>query len=330
MNIRPIGRWWMVGLLVAALVPSLFAGGRGESAAAADGQKTFAIVYPIVHPFFEPVTELATSYGREQNVRIITRAPEGTAVQQQIEIMENLISMKVDGIALCATDPNALTPYLNRAVDAGIPVIAFESDMPASKRYGFMGTDNYNAGVHLGHVVGRELNGQGKMIIVTGLPTQLSLNERIRGIRECLAANYPGVEIVDIQTGQGDPAMTLNVIEAMIQAHPDFDVFTSIDATGGPVAVSVWRARGWTQNNHKIITFDDMPENLDGLRSNIVTAVITQRQWTWGPKIVDRLLDLNAGRGIINYDDTGTIEITARNVETYRTEDAWQYSFARR
>lgn len=290
-------------------------------------QKTFAIVYPIVHPFFEPVTKMATEYAAKQGIKIITKAPEGTDVRGQIEIMENLISMKVSGIALCATDPVALIPYVNKAVEAGIPVIAFESDMPGSKRYAFMGTDNYNAGVHLGHVVGRELGGKGKMIICTGLPTQKSLNDRIRGIRECLDANYPGVKIVDLQTGQGDPALTLSVIEAQIQANPDFDVFTSIDATGGPVAVSIWRAKGWKSDKHKIITFDDMPENLQGLREGLATAVITQRQWTWGPKIVDRLNDIIAHKGVINYDDTGTIEITSKNVGSYYSSEPWKFVF---
>lgn len=314
--------------MMALVATAAFAGGGGDSSgASADAEKTYAIIYPIVHPFFEPVTVSAEARGAEVGVEIITQAPEGTAVQQQIQIMENLISMKVDGIALCATDPTALAPYLNKAVDAGIPVINFESDMPGTKRYAFMGTDNYNAGVHLGHVVGRELDGNGKMIICTGLPTQRSLNERIRGIEECLEANYPGVQIVDLQTGQGDPALTLSVIEAQIQAHPDFDVFTSIDATGGPVAVSIWRSKGWTSDDHMIITFDDMPENLQGLREGQAQAVITQRQWTWGPKIVDVLSDVIDGKGVVNYDDTGTIEITADNVESYRTEDAWEFVF---
>jgi ribose transport system substrate-binding protein len=315
---------WLALALVLAVAAQVFAGGEGE---AAKGEKTFAIVYPIVHPFFEPVTKMATDYGKTKGVRILTFAPEGTLVNQQIQIMEDLISKKVNGIALCATDPVALVPYLNKAVDAGIPTIAFESDMPESKRQAFMGTHNYRAGVHLGHVLARELNYKGKSIICTGLPTQLSLNERIRGIKECLAANYPNVQIVDLQTGQGDPALTLNVIEAQIQAHPDFNVFTSIDATGGPVAVSIWRAKGWKGDKHKIVTFDDMPENLAGIKEGIVNAVITQTQWTWGPKIVDVLLSLGEGKAVINYDDTGTIEITAKNVDTYRQDKAWAYKF---
>ena len=298
-----------------------------STTAAKSKQKTFAIVYPIVHPFFEPVTKLATSYGVEKNVKIITKAPEGTDVRQQIEIMENLISMKVDGIALCATDPVAQIPYVEKAAKAGIPVIAFESDMPGSMRSAFIGTDNYNAGVHLCHVAARELNNKGSMIITTGLPTQKSLNERIRGIKECLAANYPDVKIADVQTGQGDPALTLSVIEAQIAAHPDFDVFTSIDATGGPVAVSIWRAKGWKGDKHKIVTFDDMPENLAGIREGIVNAVITQRQTTWGPKIIDALNNIIDHKPVVNYDDTGTVEITKKNVETYTKDPPWAYVF---
>ncbi len=318
----------VLALVLVVLLPvALLAGGQKEGAAAAPKDKTFAIVYPIVHPFFEPVTKMAVEYGKTKNVKIETFAPEGTLVDQQIKIMENLIAKKVNGIALCATDPVALTPYVGKAIEAGIPVIAFESDMPESTRQAFMGTHNYRAGVHLGHVAARELNYKGKMIICTGLPTQASLNERIRGIKECLEKNYPDVKIVDLQTGQGDPALTLNVIESQIQAHPDFDVFTSIDATGGPVAVSIWRAKGWKGDKHKIVTFDDMPENLAGIEEGIVNAVITQTQWTWGPKIVDVLLALNAGKPVINYDDTGTIEITAKNVKTYRQEQAWPYKF---
>ena len=181
----------LIAMMAAAILS--FANGGSEDEAM-DSQKTYAIIYPIVHPFFEPVTDTAIERGKEVGVKIITKAPEGTAVQQQIEIMENLITMKVDGIALCATDPTALTPYLNKAVEAGIPVINFESDMPGTKRYAFMGTDNYNAGVHLGHVVGKELNGQGKMIICTGLPTQRSLNERIRGIRNVSPPIIPALK----------------------------------------------------------------------------------------------------------------------------------------
>lgn len=281
---------------------------------------TFAIVYPIVHPFFEPVTEMAMEYGRQKGVEVLTRGPESTDVVQQIEIVRELIQLRVDGLALCATDPDALTPLVDEAIAAGVPTIAFESDMPMSSRICFLGTDNYKAGQHLAEVLARELGYRGKAIICTGLPTQMSLNQRIKGIQDTLAAKYPEIAIVDLRTGKGDYALTLQVIEAQIRAHPDFDSFTSIDATGGPAAVSIWKAKGWKGDRHKIITFDDMPQNLAGIRAGIVSSVVSQKQWTWGPLIIDRLLDIRAGREVVDYYDTGTVEITKKNLDTYRSE----------
>jgi ribose transport system substrate-binding protein len=145
---------------------------------------------------------------------------------QQVEILENLIAMKVDGIAVVPTDSETVAPIVNKAIEAGIQVIAFESDIPKSNRAGFQGTDNFKAGQALGEEIGTQLNGQGKLIVATGLPTQLSLNQRLDGMKSVLESKYPGVEILDIQSGQGDPSITLNVIEGMIQAYPDFDVFS--------------------------------------------------------------------------------------------------------
>src|SRR5690554_393841 len=63
------------------------------------GKKSYAIVYPVIHQFFDPVTQGAEAYAKELgDVELFIQAPEGGQVQQQIEIMENLISMKVDGI----------------------------------------------------------------------------------------------------------------------------------------------------------------------------------------------------------------------------------------
>jgi len=308
----------LAALLALRPARSAAEGAPEKPAPARQPQRTFAIVYPIVHPFFEPVTEMAIAYGRSRGVRIIARGPESTDVRQQIQIMESLIAERVDGIALCATDPDALTPLADRAIAAGIPTIAFESDMPGSRRLCFLGTDNYKAGQHLAEVLARELGGRGQALLCTGLPTQMSLNQRIQGIRDTLGERYPEIRIADLRTGKGDPELTLAVIEQQVARFPDFDSFTSIDATGGPAAVAIWKAKGWKGDRHKIVTFDDMPDNLAGIRAGIVNSVISQKQWTWGPLIIDRLLDLIAGRPVPDYYDTGTVEITRSNVDSYR------------
>lgn len=280
-------------------------------------ERTFAIVFPVVHPFFEPVAEKAQAYADKVGVKLLIYAPDKFDVRQQVEILENLIAMKVDGIAVVPTDSEAVAPIVNKAIEAGIKVIAFESDIPKSNRAGFMGTDNLKAGQALGAEIGKQLNGKGKIIVATGLPTQLSLNQRLDGMKEVLARDFPGVEILDVQSGQGDPSITLSVIESMIQANPDFDVFSSIDATGGPVAAAIWKAKGWTKDDKMIITFDNVPENIQGVKDGIITSLISQRQWTWGDQLVKDLNTLVDGGKVENYVDTGNIVINNDNVDTY-------------
>lgn len=311
-------------LIVMLLTMSLILAGCGggstsnETSTPKEGDgRTFAIVFPIVHPFFEPVAENAKTYAKEVGAELLVYAPDKFDVRQQVEILENLIAMKVDGIAVVPTDSEAVAPIINKALDAGIKVIAFESDIPKSNRLGFQGTDNLKAGQALGEEIGQQLNGTGKIIVATGLPTQLSLNQRLDGMKEVLASKYPGIEILDIQSGQGDPSITLNVIESMIQAHPDFDVFSGIDATGGPVAAAVWKAKGWTKDDKKIITFDNVPENVQGVKDGIITSLISQRQWTWGDQLIKDLITLCDGGTVPNYVDTGSVVINIDNVDTY-------------
>lgn len=288
-----------------------------EAAATPTDQRTFAIVFPIVHPFFEPVAEKAQAYADEVGVKLLVYAPDKFDVRQQIEILENLIAMKVDGIAVVPTDSEVVAPIINKALDAGIQVIAFESDIPKSNRKGFQGTDNLKAGNALGEEIGKQLNGKGKLIVATGLPTQLSLNQRLDGMKQVLQEKYPDIEILDIQSGQGDPSITLSVIESMIQAHPDFDVFSGIDATGGPVATAIWKAKGWTKEDKMIITFDNVPENIQGVKDGIITSLISQKQWTWGDQLIKDLNTLCDGGSVPNYVDTGNIVINIDNVDTY-------------
>lgn len=287
-------------------------------------KKTFAVVFPVVHPFFEPVGVAAEKFAKENGWDVTVKAPTKFDVQQQIEIMENLIAMKVDGIGIGATDPKALAPYVDKAVDAGIKVITFETDTPDSKRMAYMGTDNYLAGRHLAYALASALSNKGKVLMLTGLPTQRSLNRRIEGIQDVLKEKFPDIQIVDSQSSHGDPAKAVSMTEDMIQAHPDFDAFVGIDATAGPSAVSVWKAKGWKGNEKKIITFDNMPENLQGLRDGYITSIITQMQHTWGVKILTKLNDLVEGKGIEENEDTGNVEITSKNIDTYMDEPIYK------
>lgn len=282
-------------------------------------KRTFAIVYPVIHPFFDPVTVSAEKYCEEhEGFEVLIKAPEGGNVQQQVEIVENLIAMKVDGIAIGSTDADALAPIIDKAVDSGIPVVTFDTDTPNCKRAGYIGTDNYKGGVHMAHVIAKHMDEKGEVIILQGVPTQLNLVERLRAVEETMAAEYPNIKIVDVQAGYADPAKGVELLESMIQANPDFGVYSGMGGCGGPAGIAVWKAKGWTNKDKKIVTFDNTDENIQGLRDGIIYALVSQNQHTWGEKIFDSLNKLCDGETISEFDDTGTVEITIDNIDTYQ------------
>ena len=276
-------------------------------------ERTFAVVYPIIHPFFEDTSRGAEEAAAAIGAKVQLHGPDVFDVQKQIEIVENLIAMKVDGFGIGSTDSKALTPLIDKAMDAGIKVVSFDTDAPDSKRLSYIGTDNFNAGKHMGEALVKQLDGKGTVLVSMGVPSQLNLKQRLDGVEEVLK-DYPDVVIIDTQSGQGDPAKTLANIEDMVKAHPDFDALIGIDAAAAPAAATVWKGKGLQQ---VVIVFDDLPETLQGIRDGQITISIAQKQFLWGQLMIERLNEACDGIAIPENEDTGTIEITIDNVDTY-------------
>lgn len=291
-------------LAPAALVVCMF------SAAAAE--RTFAVVYPIINPFFEGTSIGAEAEAKDLGVDVLIKGPDRFDVQQQIEIVENLIAMRVDGFGIGPTDSKALTPLLNRAMDQGIKVVTFDTDAPESKRLGYIGTDNVRAGEHMGEALAAALKGKGKVLVSQGISSQLNLVQRLEGVQNVLKAKYPEIQILDVQSGQGDPNRTLSNIEDMVSAHPDFDALIGMDSYAGPAMVTAWKAKGLKQI---AITFDDLPEVINGVRDGQIYSAIVQRQYAWGVNVVNQLNMAVDGKPIPVVSDTGTLEVNRANVD---------------
>lgn len=124
----------LVGLILGTVMTITTLG--GTSVMAADDGLTFAIVYPNIFPFFDAIGNGAEDKIEEmgQNITLIKEGAQNGDVSNQIQIMEDLINQKVDGIAIGPCDSEALTPYIDKAVDAGIQVLCFDTDAPDSKR----------------------------------------------------------------------------------------------------------------------------------------------------------------------------------------------------
>src|SRR5436309_5473494 len=119
------------------------------------------------------------------NVEVLWRAPETADQLRQKEILESFITQRVDGIAISCLNGDFLTDTINRAVDAGIPVVTWDADAPKSKRMAFYGVDDLASGRILGDQAAALLNGKGKVAVITSYGAT-NLERRLQGVREVL------------------------------------------------------------------------------------------------------------------------------------------------
>src|SRR3954467_2817092 len=140
-------------------------GGAGKTAGPKAARLRFAVIPKSLDL---PVFNYAKIGGERQaaalgNVDVIWRRPENADQLKQKEILESFITQHVDGIAISCLNGDFLTATINRAVEAGIPVVTWDSDAPKSKRLAFYGVDDLAAGRIMGEQAATLLGGTGQV-----------------------------------------------------------------------------------------------------------------------------------------------------------------------
>src|SRR5688500_4243282 len=88
---------------------------------------TFAMIShaPEGDAFFDVIKKGAQEAADKDNVEF--KYSSSGQIPEQATLIQNAIDSRVDGIAVSLPDPDALGPAVQKAVDAGIPVVAFNA-----------------------------------------------------------------------------------------------------------------------------------------------------------------------------------------------------------
>jgi ribose transport system substrate-binding protein len=247
------------------------------------------------------------------NVEILWNAPASADQLKQKEILESFITQRVDGIAISALNGDFLTETINRAVDAGIPVVTWDSDAPNSRRIAFYGVDDFASGQIMAEQAIRLLEGKGKVAVLTSLGAT-NLQRRLDGVREGLEA-APGISIVEVYDIKEDPVRVPEILSTASRRYPDLNAWLSVG--GWPVFTRNATA-GIDSSKVKFISFDTIDPALDLLREGKVEVLLGQKYFGWGSEPVKLLYNIKQGKmppsPII---DSGVDIVTRENVDEY-------------
>ena len=228
------------GLILAAFLTTVCA--RAADSPPAKADQRYVMVVPISgHPFWVPIRKGAEDAARQLGVKFEFTGPvefDNRAQQQQIE---QIAVTRPAAFLTGAFDPTA-KDTIDRVTQGGVPVVTFDSDAPTSRRISFIGPDHHKIGIEYGRKIVALIKERGKTSGKIGLLTaidQTNLQERIRGLKEYLAANAPEFTVVDTQDNRGDDQQTAERAKAMLTAHPDIDGVVVINATGSGLGTAI-------------------------------------------------------------------------------------------
>ena len=272
------------------------------SAPAAAAGKRFAVVVPTnANAFYDAVAEgcraRAAAY---PETTCVVLGPGGEEKRNQGEILKDLVAEKIDGIAVSPARLDEVIPALTAAREAGIPVVAFDADLPETLRAAFVGTNARDFGRALGSSLRRWKPAGGRYALISGDATVTALSDRVAGVRDALGAGWKEVEGSPVITS-GEAHSAAGLVDRFLLDHADLDAVISVGAWP-LLAEDTWRA---VVARHKerfdrakvvIVVADALPLERRLVREGLGHVLVGQRPADMGARLAEVLDALAAGR----------------------------------
>src|ERR1700733_12195367 len=194
--------------------------------------------------------------------------PEGYDTQAELAELEKAAAAKPSGILISVADVSVLQPAIDAAIDAGIPVITFDSDAAGSRRLYFIGTNNLEAGRLGGHRIVEKLGGKGNVVFYT-ITGQPNTEERLKGFKDVFATS-PGINIVDVIDVKGNTGVAFDRTQQLLALTGPKKVaaFICLDSASGKSVADAVKRTG--DSSRVVVAWDVNTDTLNGIKDGVI------------------------------------------------------------
>ncbi len=273
-------------------------------------------------PYIAKVTAALEAAAKAEGIELITLSADGDIAKQNSDI-ETLINKGVDVLLVTSLDGAAVVPAIQKARDAGIPVLAVSNepnDAGKALISGFSGPDDYVQGQIAAELLNEALGGEGGVAIIEGSAGQSTTLLRTQGLTDKLAELGSKITILGAQTADWNPVKTKDVAQAFLTAYGDElkGVFGQDDNMSA-AAAEVFKEAG--RSDIKVVGTGGTVNGLQAIRDGLMYGTMDQSPTTDALKALEFAKMLAAGqplpaaRNIIPMP-----KITAANVGDFKGE----------
>jgi rhamnose transport system substrate-binding protein len=226
-------------LLLAALAVSMLAGLAGCEKKH-EKTRIAMVVKNLGNGFFDAAHQGANEAAAQiGNVEVIYTGPTTPSAEGQIEIINSLISQKVDAIVISANDPNALVPITKKAMQRGIKVISFDSAVAPEGRNMHLNPSNPQMiGEKQIQMAAKDIGGEGEIAILSASAQATNQNIWIGVMRKVLEQpQYAKMKLVATVYGDDQSDKSYREAIGLLRSHPNLKAIIA-PTTVGIVAAS--------------------------------------------------------------------------------------------
>src|ERR687894_2297961 len=270
--------------------------------------------------FFVP-----TQYGIEDAQALLGTTSQWTGseesvVSEMVDAMNSAISGNADGIAVCVVDPVAFNDPIQKALDNGIPVIAYNANGKGpgtNPALAYVGQDLFQSGVEMGKRI-VSLVDEGLVALFIATPGLLNIQPRIDGAKQAIEDSGANIEIQQVTTGAELPEERSR-IEAWYNGHQDVAGMFAVDAGSTQGVAQVMEQFGLHEQGVRAGGYDLLPEILQLMSEDHIDFTIDQQPYLQGffPVMQLYLYKLSGGVTGPAETNTGLIFITPDTVDRY-------------
>lgn len=236
----------------------------------------------------------------------------------QIQIVQDFIAQRADGICLAPLDSQALIRPVTEAVESGIPVVIFDSALGDEEQIvSYVATDNFKGGRLAAQSLVEAIGGEGDVILLRYKVGSESTEQREEGFLTELKENHPNVNVLVSNEYAGTtPDSALSKARQVLQKHRN--EVDGIFAVCEPNADGVLGALRQTDlaGKVKFIAFDPSPTLIKGLKEGTVHGIVLQDPVTMGYEAVRAMHARLAADTVEKRVQTGEYIATAENMDT--------------
>jgi rhamnose transport system substrate-binding protein len=242
--LKSITKFLTVALMVFLLVGCNTQGqttGNSEGDSGSSGgetSKSFFINPKSIGPAYWSAAEKgANQAGEDLGVDVIFNAPSTTDSSKQINMIQDMLTRQVSGIAVAPNDPEAVAPVFETAQNQDVSVVTWDSDAPkTSREYYIAAATDEELGRQFAEMTAEQIGGEGKIAFMVASLAAQNQTAKVEAAKELLAAEYPDIEIVTTVSSEDDQQKAFENAQNLLSTYPDLKGIVGFAGAEAPAA----------------------------------------------------------------------------------------------